>query len=89
MAGSFVVHGALLAADYEALVTTGMFCGPQQAQPLFPLMLPSIVPTYLIYNGVQPMPAALGVRQIVYDGELTIVLGLLVARSLRQPARAA
>lgn len=124
MAGSFVVHGSLLAADYDALVSSGMFRAPQQAQPLLPLMLlahvllagalvwiysrgrndapwPSqglrfgiavalltIVPTYLIYYVVQPMPAALVVKQIVFDGALTIVLGLLVAWFLRRPAAA-
>ncbi len=125
MAGSFVVHGNLLAADYAALVGSGMFRSPQQAEPMVPVMLLAhvllagalvwiysrgrsdvpwlgqglrfgigvacltVVPTYLIYYAVQPMPAALVVKQILFDGVLTIVLGLLVAWLLRQSTRAA
>jgi hypothetical protein len=125
MAGSFVVHGALLGADYNALVPTKMFRTPEASQPLFPLMLLAhvllagalvwiysrgrsdapwpgqglrfgiavalltIVPTYLIYYVVQPMPPALVVKQIVFDGVLTLLLGLLVAWALRKTAVAA
>ena len=38
-----------------------------------------VVPTYMIYFVVQPMPAALAVKQIVFDAALTVVLGLVVA----------
>ena len=115
MAGSFVVHGLLLGADYNALVVTKMFRSEQESQPLFPLMLLAhvflagalvwiyargrsdapwpgqglrfgvavafltIVPTYLIYYVVQPMPGMLAAKQIVFDGVLTVLLGLLVA----------
>ena len=37
------------------------------------------VPTYTIYYAVQPMPGAYVVKQIVFDGVLVILLGMLVA----------
>ena len=39
----------------------------------------TVVPTYIIYYVVQPMPEALVVKQIVFDGVLVILLGLVVA----------
>jgi hypothetical protein len=38
-----------------------------------------IVPIYLIYYVVQPLPGELVIKQIVFDGTLTIVLGIIVA----------
>jgi hypothetical protein len=37
------------------------------------------VPTYLIYFVVQPMPWNLVVKQIVFDGILMLILGVIVA----------
>lgn len=125
MAGSFLVHGTLLSADYNALVATKMFRGEQEAQPFLPIMLLAhvflagalawiyvrgrsdapwlgqglrfgiavafltIVPTYLIYFVVQPMPGALVAKQIVFDGVLTVLLGLIAAWFFRSaPSRA-
>lgn len=39
----------------------------------------TVVPTYLIYFVVQPMPGALVGKQIVFDGALIVVLGLVAA----------
>jgi hypothetical protein len=39
----------------------------------------TIVPTYLIYYVVQPMPGALVVKQIVFDGVLIVLLGVVAA----------
>jgi hypothetical protein len=125
MVGSFVVHGVLLGADYQALVATGMFRSEQESQPLLPLMLLahvllagalawiyirgrsdapwagqglrfgvavallSVVPTYLIYYVVQPMPIALVVKQIVFDGVLVLLLGVLAAWFFRNAPRLA
>jgi hypothetical protein len=113
MAGSFIVHGTLLHADYAAL--GNLFRSEAEAGQKFPLMLLAhvilagafvwiysrgvedspwsgqgfrfglavalltIVPTYLIYYVVQPMPGQMVVKQIVFDGTLMILLGLLVA----------
>jgi hypothetical protein len=114
-AGSFVVHGVLLHADYMTL-TGKLFRTPEDSQKYFPLMivahammsgalvwiyargreaakpwlgqgvrfgiaiaLLAIVPIYLIYFAVQPTPEALLVKQIVFDGVLVILLGVIVA----------
>jgi hypothetical protein len=114
MAGSFVVHGLLLSADYARL--QALFRSESDSQALFPLMLLAhvmlsgalawiyargaeadkpwagqglrfgialafltVVPTYLIYYVVQPMPGALVLRQIALDGLLMLLLGLLAA----------
>jgi len=41
------------------------------------------VPTYLIYYCVQPMPGELVVKQIIFDGILMVILGVLVAWAYR------
>jgi hypothetical protein len=38
-----------------------------------------VVPTYLYYFVVQPMPGSLVIRQIVFDSTLMVVLGAIVA----------
>ncbi len=113
MAGSFVVHGVLLANDY--MTVPNLFRPEAEAQQYFPLMLLAhvilagafvwiysrgvegapwtgqgirfglavalltIVPTYIIYHVVQPMPGHIAVKQILFDGILLLALGLLVA----------
>jgi hypothetical protein len=47
----------------------------------------TVVPNYLIYFVVQPIPAAVVLRQIVFDGLLLIVLGMLIAWVYRNGAR--
>jgi hypothetical protein len=37
------------------------------------------VPSYVIYFVVQPMPAAVVIKQIVFDGVLMVILGIIVA----------
>ena len=39
----------------------------------------TIAPTYIIYFVVQPMPGATVVKQIVFDGVLIVLLGVLAA----------
>lgn len=48
----------------------------------------AVVPIYIIYYVVQPLPSALVVKQIVFDTILVIILGLIVAFFYKQPARA-
>lgn len=115
MAGSFVVHGFVLAGDYTALQGR-LFRTPEDSQQYFPLMilahvllagslvwiyargceparpwlgqglrfgiavsLLTIVPTYMIYYVVQPSPGMLAVKQIILDGILMLLLGMVVA----------
>jgi hypothetical protein len=46
-----------------------------------------IVPIYMIYYVVQPMPGGLVVKQILFDGILLVVLGAIVAWLYRTPVR--
>ena len=39
----------------------------------------SLIPGYLIYYVVQPLPGALVLKQIIFSGILMIVLGIIVA----------
>jgi hypothetical protein len=113
MVGSFIVHGALLSADYKAL--HGLFRSESDAQVFFPLMVIAhiflsgafvwiysrgveakpwlaqgarfgiavafltVIPTYIIYYVVQPMPGATVVKQLIFDAILTVLLGVVVA----------
>jgi hypothetical protein len=49
----------------------------------------TIVPTYIIYYVVQPMPGATVVQQIVFDGLLVVALGIAVAFAYRNRPRVA
>ncbi len=46
----------------------------------------TVVPTYIIFYVVQPMPGALVGRQIAFDGALLLLLGVTVAGFFRQPS---
>jgi len=48
----------------------------------------ALVPTYIIYYVVQPIPGMLAVKQIVFDGILVVILGVIVAFIYRQPTSA-
>jgi len=52
----------------------------------FAVALLTVVPTYIIYFVVQPMPGEVVVKQIVYDGVLVVVLGTIVAWLYRDAA---
>ena len=52
------------------------------------IALLTVVPTYIIYYVVQPMPGATVVKQIVFDGSLMVILGVVAAFMYRSPARA-
>lgn len=53
------------------------------------VVLLTIVPTYIIYYVVQPMPGITVVRQIVFDGLLIIALGAVAAFAYRDRPRVA
>jgi hypothetical protein len=43
------------------------------------IALLTVVPSYLIYYAVQPMPGAVVAKQILYDTVVLVILGALVA----------
>jgi hypothetical protein len=52
------------------------------------IILLTVVPTYLIYYVVQPMPGATVAKQIVFDGILTLILASVAAFLYRRPTQA-
>ena len=46
----------------------------------------TVVPTYMIYFVVQPMPGEMVIKQIVYDSVLMVILGTIVAWLYRDAA---
>jgi hypothetical protein len=46
----------------------------------------SIVPIYMIYYVVQPIPGMLAVKQIVFEGILVVILGAVTAFIYKQPS---
>lgn len=50
------------------------------------VMLLASLPMYMIYYVVQPMPGGTVVKQIVFDGILIVILGIIVAFMYRRPA---
>jgi hypothetical protein len=48
----------------------------------------AVIPTYLIYYAVQPMPGALVAKQIVYELIAMVIMGIVVAW-INQPPKIA
>jgi hypothetical protein len=51
------------------------------------VVLLASLPMYLIYYVVQPMPGATVAKQIIFDGILIVILGVIVAFMYRRPAQ--
>jgi hypothetical protein len=85
-----VLAHVLLSGSLVWIYSRGAEAKPWLAQGLrFGLAIAflTIVPTYLIYYVVQPMPGALVVKQMLFDGTLMLTLGAVVAFLYRQTAR--
>ena len=52
------------------------------------IALLSVIPNYMIYYVVQPMPGSTVAKQIVFDGILMLILGAVAAYMNRAPKRA-
>jgi hypothetical protein len=85
----FLAH-LLLAGAFVWIYARGMEAKPWLNQGLrfgFAVALLTIVPTYLIYYAVQPMPGMLALKQIIFDGMWTLLLGAVVAFLYRDQGR--
>jgi hypothetical protein len=118
MAGSFLVHGHLLHADYAAL--PNLFRPEAEMQQHHPLMIAAhlimaaafvwiysrgveagpwipqgirfgvavallgVVPTYMMFYVVQPMPGVMAVKQAIGDGALVVLIGVITASLYRR-----
>jgi hypothetical protein len=72
----------ILAGAFVWIYARGVEARPWLAQGVrygVAVALLTVVPTYLIYYAVQPMPGSVVIKQIVFDGVLTVILGTIVA----------
>jgi hypothetical protein len=86
-----VLAHAIMAGAFVWIYSRGVENTPWPAQGVrfgLAVALLGVVPTYLIYYVVQPIPGSLVVRQIVYDAILVVLLGVVVAALYRVPADA-
>jgi hypothetical protein len=77
-----VLAHVILAGAFVWIYSRGVEDAPWTGQGIrfgLAVALLTIVPTYIIYHVVQPMPGSIAVKQIVFDGILLLALGLLVA----------
>jgi hypothetical protein len=82
----------LLSGAFVWIYARGVEAKPWLAQGVrfgIAVALLTVVPTYMIYFVVQPMPGAVVVKQIVFDGVLLVLLGIIVACVYRPPAASA
>jgi hypothetical protein len=81
----------LLAGAFVWIYSRGVEDRPWPSQGLrfgAAVALLTVVPTYMIYYAVQPMPGDTVVKQIIFDGILILVLGVITAWLYRPAARA-
>jgi len=72
----------IMAGAFVWVFARGIEAKPWVAQGVrfgIAVALLAVVPVYLIYYAVQPLPGTLVVKQMVFAGILTVVLGLVVA----------
>jgi hypothetical protein len=77
-----IVAHVILSGAFVWIYARGVEAKPWLAQGVrfgLAVALLTAVPTYMIYFAVQPMPADIVSKQIVCDGVLTIILGMIVA----------
>jgi hypothetical protein len=90
-----VLAHVILAGAFVWIYARGVEAKPWLAQGVrfgIAVALLTIVPSYLIYFVVQPMPAGVVIKQIVFDGILLVILGIIAAwlyRGTGTPQRAA
>lgn len=79
----------ILAGAFVWIYARGVEAKPWTTQGVrfgIAIALLTVVPTYLIYYAVQPMPGAMVAKQIVFESVKMVVLGLLVAFVYRHRA---
>jgi hypothetical protein len=85
-----VLAHIILAGAFVWIYSRGVEAVPWLPQGIrfgLAVALLTVIPTYLIYYVVQPMPGAVVAKQIVFDGILILILGAIAAFIYRPPAR--
>lgn len=81
----------IMAAAFVWIYQRGIDASPWLGQGVrygIAIAMLAVVPTYLIYYAVQPLPGSLVTQQIIGDGVLVVVLGVIVAFLNKAPATA-
>jgi hypothetical protein len=77
-----IIAHVILAGAFSWIYIRGREARPWLPQGLrfgLAVALLTVVPTYIIYYAVQPMPSATVVKQIVFDSILTLIMGAAAA----------
>jgi hypothetical protein len=85
-----ILAHVLLSGAFVWIYSRGVEASPWLPQGIrfgIAVALLTVVPTYMIYYVVQPMPAMTVVKQMVFDGILMLILGAVAAFIYRPPAR--
>ena len=85
-----ILAHVILAGAFVWIYSRGVENRPWPSQGLrfgAAVALLTVVPMYMIYYVVQPMPGQHVVKQIVFDGILVLILGLIAAWLYRPAAR--
>jgi hypothetical protein len=80
----------ILSGAFVWIYARGVEAKPWMAQGMrfgVVVALLTIVPTYMIYFVVQPMPGEVVIKQILFDGVLMVILGMIVAWLYRDTAK--
>jgi hypothetical protein len=84
-----ILAHVILSGAFVWIYARGAEAKPWMAQGVrfgVAVALLTTVPTYMIYFVVQPMPGDLVIKQIVFDGALMVILGMIVAWLYRDTA---
>ena len=79
----------LMAGAFAWIYARGREAKPWMAQGArygIAVALLGVIPSYLIYYAVQPLPGVMVVKQIIFSGILIVVLGIIVAWLYRDTA---
>jgi hypothetical protein len=80
----------ILSGAFVWIYARGVEAKPWMAQGVrfgVVVALLTVVPTYMIYFVVQPMPGEVVIKQILFDGVLMVILGAIVAWLYRDTAK--
>ena len=80
--GFMILAHVVLAGAFVWIYARGVEAAPWAGQGLrfgLAVSLLTVVPTYTIYYAVQPMPASLVIRQVVFDAVVLLLLGCVAA----------
>ena len=84
-----ILAHVIMAGAFVWIYARGVEAKPWVAQGVrfgVAVALLMIVPIYMIYFVVQPMPGDVVIKQIVFDGVLMVILGMIVAWLYRDTA---